>query len=257
MSVKKTFGFALDLGEIMLRNGAETYRVEDTIIRVLKKTGCDVCEAFVTPTGIFATLDHENMDTMTYVKRVSHRTIHMYKVALANQLSRDFCNDVVTIEEASKRVKLIAAQPPYPDKLILFAMPFASAAFTLVFNGVLVDAFAAMIIGFFVGIVTLSLKKLEVSKFFIDIVGGMLIASIGLLLFNGLHLGLNFETIIAGAIIPFVPGVAITNAIYDIIQGNLLSGISRTVEAFIIAASLAVGIGVVLSLYAQLLGGIL
>ena len=53
---------ALLAGEIMLQNGAETYRVEDTITRILSISGFARTEAFVTITGIFVTLEDPALD---------------------------------------------------------------------------------------------------------------------------------------------------------------------------------------------------
>lgn len=253
---KKVFEFALALGELMLKNGAETYRVEDTMLRILKTSSCETYETFVTPTGIFATLDDPSMDTMTYVKRVDGRSIHLYKVALANQLSRAFCHSEMTVNEAVKKLQEIQVEPPYPVLIMMIASTVASASFSVLFGGLLMDAATAGLIGLLVSVVHLYMKKKAVSKFFIDLLCGGLIGLLGVVIFNHVGMGNQFGPIIAGAIMPFVPGVAITNAIFDTIQGNLLSGVSRAVEAFIVAASLAVGIGSVLTLYAELLGGV-
>ena len=42
---------------------------------------------------------------------------------------------------------------------------------------------------------------------------------------------------------PLVPGVALTNAIRDILQGDYISSCARIIEAFMIAASVAIGVG--------------
>ena len=52
----------------------------------------------------------------------------------------------------------------------------------------------------------------------------------------------------------FVPGVALTNSIRDFLSGDMLSGVSRLVEALLTAVSLAAGAGVVLKLW-DLMGG--
>ena len=49
-----------------------------------------------------------------------------------------------------------------------------------------------------------------------------------------LPLGQHLDPIIIGSIMPLVPGVAITNAIRDTIQGDLVAGNSRATEAFLI-----------------------
>ena len=70
-----------------------------------------------------------------------------------------------------------------------------------------------------------------------------------------LLVGLNLDIVIISAIMPIVPGVAITNAIRDTLQGDYLSGCARILEAFLKAASIAVGIGLGLMLYRTLTGG--
>ena len=52
---------------------------------------------------------------------------------------------------------------------------------------------------------------------------------------------------------PLLPGLAMTNAIRDSMQGDLISGLVRGTEAIIIAIGLAVGAGFYLKLW--LLGG--
>ena len=43
---------------------------------------------------------------------------------------------------------------------------------------------------------------------------------------------------------PLVPGVAITNAVFDTLHGDYLSGTARMLEAFVTAAAVAMGIGI-------------
>lgn len=52
-----------------------------------------------------------------------------------------------------------------------------------------------------------------------------------------------------------VPGIALTNAIRDLVAGDLLSGISRAVEAFLVGAALAIGTGFALFILVRF-GGI-
>jgi len=61
--------------------------------------------------------------------------------------------------------------------------------------------------------------------------------------------------IIAGCIMLFVPGVAITNSIRDFLSGDMVSGLGRMAEAFITAVSLAAGAGIILKLW-NVFGGI-
>ena len=67
---------------------------------------------------------------------------------------------------------------------------------------------------------------------------------------------INSEAIVIGCIMSLVPGVAFTNAIRDTIGDELLSGISRGVEALFIAIAIAAGVGLPMSI-GLYLGGLL
>ena len=49
---------AMFAGQMILENGGETYRVEETIWRICKIYGADEAESFATPTGIMASICH-------------------------------------------------------------------------------------------------------------------------------------------------------------------------------------------------------
>ena len=57
MDYKLLMNTAILAGETMLKSGAETYRVEDTINRILKTSNAQTVETVVLMTGIFVTLD--------------------------------------------------------------------------------------------------------------------------------------------------------------------------------------------------------
>ena len=52
----------------------------------------------------------------------------------------------------------------------------------------------------------------------------------------------------AGAIIPMIPGVAFTNGIRDIVDGDYLSGCVRLLDAILVFCSIAIGVGLGLKL---------
>ena len=86
-------------GEIMLRSGAEVYRVEDTIHRMLAVSGLKTTEAYVTATGLIVTLDDPNMDSLTVVRRIRNRDTNLSQIAETNQISRRFCTGDLTLKE--------------------------------------------------------------------------------------------------------------------------------------------------------------
>ena len=57
------------------------------------------------------------------------------------------------------------------------------------------------------------------------------------------------DIVIVGAIMPFVPGVALTNAVREIMAGNFISGQGRIIEALLSAASVGLGIALLSFFY--------
>lgn len=252
MNHKKLFQFALDLGELMLSSGAETFRVEDTMRRILTKSNYQFVEAFVTPTGIFTTMSSSTDNSelpLSYIRRVSMRTNNMNKITGANQISRLFCNDEITLDEAVARLEELKQLIEYPTWIILLATTITASAFALMFGGTLMDGLSALICGFCLAITNYLLEKTKTSKFFQYLIGGFVVGILSILFTKQLHIGDNIDFIIIGGIMPLVPGVAITTGIRDIINGDLVSGVSRAADAFIIASLIAAGIGFALKLF--------
>ncbi len=62
-------------------------------------------------------------------------------------------------------------------------------------------------------------------------------------------IGIKLDTIIIGGIMLLVPGLAITNAMRDMMSGDLVSGTARAIEAFLISVAIAAGSGSMLKIW--------
>ena len=248
--------FAVNIGEIMLKSGAETYRVEDTICRILSHHSFDKVDTFVTPTVVMATIKNKEIPNSTTLTRIKNRSTRMDKIELINQLSRNYVEDNLSLEEAVATLKEIDLTPPYSMKAITLATAFSSASFSLMFNGGLLEFIAAFAIGFCACILQSHLKSKEIVNYLTLFVVSLFIGSIIALLSLFLDSILDVESLVIGSIMPLVPGLAFTNGIRDTIGDELLSGMSRLAEAVFIAVAIASGIGIPMrvGLY---LGGIL
>ena len=58
----------------------------------------------------------------------------------------------------------------------------------------------------------------------------------------------NTDLIIAGCVMPFVPGIAMTNAVRDLMNNHLNSGMSKLFETLLITLALGAGTTVALIL---------
>jgi uncharacterized membrane protein YjjP (DUF1212 family) len=240
---EKVMELCIMAGATMLQSGAETSRVEDTIRRIATSFQMEYVHSFVTPTGIFITLNDQ-----TKLIRISERFINLNKVSQINHLSRMLAGQRLTLEEAISKVNEIQRQkPPYSKGLVMLAAGIAGGSFSFLFGGDPVD----VIPGFMAGVVVQSVLVLFESSPQAKFLGEFLAA-----LFGGafsvaavhVGLGVQLDSIIIGSLMPLVPGVAITNAVRDMLAGDIVSGLARGSEAAITALSVAAGMATIFSL---------
>jgi uncharacterized membrane protein YjjP (DUF1212 family) len=204
---------------------------------------------------VFACVN-SNEGTATLVRRVNSRQNDFEKVALVNEISRAFASGDITPEQAS--TKLIAASQTKLSSpfLRIFASGIASAAFSYMFGASFADCLNTFFTGLVLQIFLIGLQQNNVSVALSNILGGGIISFISLTLIN-LGIGEQIDKIIIGALMPLLPGLLITNAIRDVLGGDFLSGVTRTVDALCVAVSVAAGVGVVLKIWIYHFGGVL
>ncbi len=245
---------AAEAGKIILENGGETYRVEETITMICSSYGIPRTESFVTPTGIMISITNSENQTISLIRRISSRTVNLHKVSMINNLSREIASNPLSMMDIREKIEYINNLPPYSQKTTTFFSACSAGFFTLLFGGIYKDFFVAFIIGALINCLSGFLDKLNVNSFLKNMLGGALAAFIALLA-TSLGLGGNMDIIIIGSIMLLVPGIAITNAIRDTLAGDLVSGISRSVEALFIAMAIAAGTSVVFKIWFLLFGG--
>lgn len=245
---KKLLLLASLAGKIMLKNGAETYRVEDTIERICKsRMNIKYADAFVTPTGIFVSLEYKG-EMMTYLIRVKNIKIDLNKIDLVNQFSREFVDSTISPSEGIVKLKKINKIKNYSPKTKVLFGSLACAFFTLLFGGTFMDFLSTYMISLIVLIIISEIDKFKMTFFLNNFIGAAL-ASFLSLVSTMIGFGENMDIIIIGSIMALVPGVAITNAIRDTISGDFLSGLSRGMEAIFSALAIAFGVGFILNIY--------
>ena len=82
----KLINLALDAGEIMIRNGAETFRVKDTMRRILGTTSRKNIEATALVTLLLATLPRENDRPLSMMRAIHNRSVNFRKVCEVNDM---------------------------------------------------------------------------------------------------------------------------------------------------------------------------
>ena len=94
---------AMLAGQMILENGGETYRVEETILRICKIYGAEEAESFATPTGIMASICHEGK-IYSLTRRVSNRTVNLNKIDKVNDLSRSILSKNLSVNDLKQEL---------------------------------------------------------------------------------------------------------------------------------------------------------
>ena len=243
----KVLDVCTGIGRLMLENGAETYRVEDTVYRVAVNYGMQGVSVFSVPTALIITVQGPTGEEYTRLHRITEQKSNLGVVAEANELSRRIAKTDLTPNEALLELdRLNRMESSYSPFEEFLAIAFICGFFAILFQGNLHDLVAAVITGSIGYMVFLYSKKLTNIRFFSELLGALTIGWAALILTN-LSIGHDVNVIIVASIMTLVPGKAITNGIRDLMASHFISGVSVLADALLTAAAIGIGISTVLS----------
>lgn len=256
--MNRVLHLAVDMGETLLRNGGEIFRVEETIEHVCKAFGINNFDAFILSNGIFVTAENEDKQIFAKVKHVPLSAIHLGIVTEVNNLSREISAGEVGLAEAFQRMGEIKQIPPKRDYFRTLAAALGAACFCFLLGGNLWESIISYMIAVLLYIFVIFTERHSISRMLRNIVGG---AFITVLAIAATHLGLPFDIsrdkIIIGSIMPLIPGMAFVNAIRDIANSDFISGTVRIIDALLVFVYIAIGAGCMLAMYNFVLGGLM
>lgn len=233
-------------GKIMLQSGGETYRVEDTMMRIAAAFGIENTHSYVTPTGIFFSAEGEE-PSKTKLIRIMTRSTDLKKVALVNSISRKITSGDVSLKEAYSLLKeLEERNVTFPFMVQVAAASIASGCFMIMFMGEWIDFIPSMITGGLGYFGFLYFHRFIPIKFFSEFLASFIIGLLAVI-FVSTGIGQQLDKIIIGSVMTLVPGLLLTNAVRDLMAGHLVSGLSKGAEALLTAFAIGSGIAVVLS----------
>lgn len=234
---------ALDVGEGMLKNGAEVARVEDTIERICHAYGAVHVEVFTIISMINAAVRMPDGSYSSQLRRVKQTSTNLDTLEGLNSLSRKICREKPSLDEFDNMLHELKNKRTYPYAVSIIAASLSTGAFCLFFGGGIFDAVITFLIG--VGIFFInnfpskrlnSIAKTAISSFFAATVAG-----VALIAFPWV----NVDAIIIGAIMLLVPGIMFGTAMRDLLCGDLIAGTLKILQAII--QTLMIGFGYMLS----------
>ena len=247
---------SFQMGETLLRNGAEISRVQETMERVARAYRVEKFNVYVLTNAIFAVGTEQGQEHSVELKHVPSTTNHLGRISAVNQLSREIAQGRHTVEEAFQILGRIREIPYSPLPLATLAGGVGSACFAFLFGGDGLDSLTAFFCGLVLELYLYWTNRQNMSKFLQNLSASALVALCGAGFFF-LGVGHSMDKIIIGSIIRLVPGVALTTSIRDFFHGDYLSGAIRMLDAVLVGGCLAMGVGAVMKALSLMTGGAL
>jgi len=247
VSLEKVIELAKRCGLIILENGGETYRAEETVSAIFKSTGYSDVSVMAMPTACFFTVTVNGVSESSVV-RISRRKVDLALVNYVNAISHDLADGQLDVDGALQ--KLDGHKTALARKKLLSYVGFSvcAAGFCGMFGGDWIELITAFVTGIVAQLLSDVFSNMGLPSFFTSFFGGALAAGAALLS-DTVAPGLNISSIIIGVIMPLLPGLALTNCIRDIMNGDLVSGSARLTEALLTGGCIAVGAGIIMFIY--------
>ena len=264
------------IGEVLLKNGGEIFRVQQTMQLVAKAYGIPGFQVYVLANGLFVSMQEEGR-TITrpvesgeaagqehlfgqehlasqahlasQVRYVPLSSVHLGRVAAVNNLSREIVAQKYTVEESSRKIEQIDKLPFTSNAVQTLMSGLGAGAFCILIGGSLLDSAAAFLSGLVLWIFVLFLTARGANKIMVNILASALVTAMGVLFFHLFSFGDSMDMIVIGSIVPLLPGVPLTNSIRDYLNGDYLSGTIRMIDAVLVACCIALGVGIVLRVF--------
>lgn len=234
--------FLTEYAANMLSVGTYTARVNRCVGRIARAYGYSVSmTAFTKHFSISVTDLDDSSNFRTYVKNVSHKFVSFRLISDLSALSWQIFDERVTLAQARTYFDEIMKISQNDALKMLFFVSIANAAFCRLFGGDLGGVFAV----FFATLFGFYLKNF-MSKKGVNLKLQYIILSFisSFLAYLGVHFGLSntADITIGSSVLYLIPGVKLINSIFDILNENILVGISNGISTGILMICIAVGV---------------
>lgn len=244
MNEQKLINLIGEIGRLLLKNGAEIYRVEESLVRMCKSYNYQNVEVFALPTYFTLTIETHDNHPYTLSKRTQQNRVNLDCVYELNNLVRYVCDNQPDYDCLSKEINRIknSHENMY---LVFLGYGLGAGFFATFFGGGINETIVAFFIGFMLYFFIWLMEYLEINNLVSTLLASMFLSALAIL---ALKLGMiqDLQATTIGCLMILTPGVAITNSFRDIMAGDYVSGTARMVEALLIATFIAIGVGAVM-----------
>lgn len=241
-------GLILDIGSAMIRSGAETHRVEDSLYRLCDSYHFTECNIWVVPSNIQATVKTASGEHLTQIRHVRSTGVDYRLLDQLNDLSRHACADTPDADELAERLDEALKNPFDHPWMHYLAGALAASGFGIFFNcdfsDVLITICASLLVTFLIR----WLGRRETNPMILNFIIAFL-AELFILTSVQFGIGHHSGYITVAVVMLLISGLGATNGVRDIVHLDTLSGVMNISVSFTGAVGIAMGIALPLLLY--------
>lgn len=235
----------LNIGTLLMSSGANSHRIRTTIERIAENFGVNT-ELLITHRAIMITINDSNEEYHSSLKRSSPHGVNFKLVSGISRMSWRVLEENWTVKQINVELNRLVALPHYPRIVILLVVGIAGASFCRIFGGSWMD----MLVTFGATFSGLFIRQESAKRNFnpyLCVFFGSFTASLFAVTF--IRFGNISEYALATSVLFLVPGVPLINSFSDLIDGNIMNGIVRSLNGLIISFAIALGLVLAMQIF--------
>lgn len=248
VSIQQLSNFLLEYATTLMAVGAHTSRVVRNVSRIAESFDYAV-DMTIFQKNITMSVIHRKDDCVrrTSVRKIKHLALNFRIISHLSTLSWNAYDNRLPLYELQHEYDRIMAEPRISRWAVLFLVACANASFCRLFSGdpmAMALVFGATLVAFFIRQEMMNRHINHMVVFMVCSFVSSLVAAMGLRYFETA----TPEIALGTSVLFLIPGVPLINSIIDILEGHVLTGFSRSINACILIICIALGLATTLSI---------
>ncbi|MCB9422184.1 MAG: threonine/serine exporter family protein [Ardenticatenaceae bacterium] len=232
---------ALRAGQLLIQNGAESQRVEETVRLLGTGLGCDWGDVLVSHNALVVSHSSKG-EFRTKIRRTSRDGVNMTTVTAVSHLVHRVEEGKYDRFKVREELKRISSLPRHYNRWVTAVMVgLACAAFSRLFGGDWAVFGVTWLAAIGATLVRQELAQRSFNKYLV-VIATAFAAGLFVGIANLIHLSSHLEIALAASVLMLVPGVPFINSVEDLIKGHIVVGLAQAVTGVLIILAIALGL---------------
>lgn len=246
--IQELLNFLLEYATSLMGVGVQTSRVVRNTTRIAESYGYDIDMTIFQKSIVMTLTDKDDkLHPKTSVDRIKPLPLNFDMISTLSALSWFAYDYSPSLSNVKEKFHEIMSKPRMSRWLVLFLVACANASFCRLFSGdfqAMIVVFFATLAGFFI---RQEMMNRHMNHLFVFVVSSLIASMIGGVAVR-FDIGSTPEIALATSILYLIPGVPLINSVIDVIDGHVLTGFSRFINACLLIICIAIGLSITLLL---------